>query len=38
MAFVTVGSLLILTITGWDRFIPKFGLPREPQVKLKNKL
>ncbi|MEG0132800.1 MAG: Na+/H+ antiporter NhaC family protein [Clostridium sp.] len=35
MAFVTVGSLLLLTITGWDRFIPNFGLPREPQVKLK---
>ncbi len=36
MAFVTVISLLLLTITGWDRFIPKFGLPREPKVKLKN--
>ncbi|WP_346937189.1 Na+/H+ antiporter NhaC family protein [Clostridium sp.] len=35
MAFVTVISLLLLTITGWDRFIPKFGLPREPKVKLK---
>ena len=35
MAFVTVGSLLLLTLTGWDRFIPNFGLPREPQVKLK---
>jgi len=36
MAFVTVGSLLLLTLTGWDRFIPNFGLPREPKVKLKN--
>ena len=36
MAFVTVGSLLLLTLTGWDRFIPQFGLPREPKVKLKN--
>ncbi|MDU4891275.1 MAG: Na+/H+ antiporter NhaC family protein [Clostridium sp.] len=38
MAFVTVGSLLILTLTGWDRFIPNFGLPREPKVKLKKDL
>jgi len=37
MAFVTVGSLLLLTLTGWDRFIPNFGLPREPKVKLKGK-
>lgn len=35
MAFVTVGSILILTLTGLDRFIPKFGLPSEPKVKLK---
>lgn len=35
MAFVTVGSILILTLTGFDRFIPKFGLPSEPKVKLK---
>jgi len=35
MAFVTVGSILILTVTGLDRFIPKFGLPSEPKVKLK---
>ncbi|MBF8981971.1 Na+/H+ antiporter NhaC family protein [Lutibacter sp. B2] len=37
MAFVAVGSMLILTFTGWDRFIPLFGLPREPQVKLRKK-
>lgn len=37
MAFITVGSILLLTLTGLDRFIPKFGLPREPQVKLKRK-
>lgn len=37
MAFVAVGSLLLLTLTGLDRFIPKFGLPSEPDVKLKNK-
>lgn len=37
MAMVAVSSMLILTITGWDRFIPKFGIPSEPDVKLKNK-
>lgn len=37
MAFITVGSILLLTLTGLDRFIPKFGLPSEPQVKLKRK-
>lgn len=38
MAFITVGSILILTLTGLDRFIPKFGLPSEPNVRLnKNK-
>ncbi|MCG4583611.1 Na+/H+ antiporter NhaC family protein, partial [Anaerosalibacter bizertensis] len=35
MAMVAVLSLLILTRTGWDRFIPRFGLPSEPDVKLK---
>jgi len=35
MAFVAVGSILLLTLTGWDRFIPKFGLPKEPAVRLK---
>lgn len=34
MAFVTVGSILILTLTGLDKFIPKFGLPSEPDVRL----
>ena len=34
MAFVTVGSILILTLTGLDKFIPKFGLPSEPNVRL----
>ncbi|WP_346938967.1 Na+/H+ antiporter NhaC family protein [uncultured Clostridium sp.] len=37
MAFVAVFSILILTLTGWDRFIPKFGLPKEPAVRLKKK-
>ncbi|WP_053956659.1 Na+/H+ antiporter NhaC family protein [Inediibacterium massiliense] len=35
MAFIAVGSMLLLTITGWDRFIPLFKLPSEPDVKLK---
>ena len=35
MAFVAIGSILLLTLTGLDRIIPKFGLPREPVVKLK---
>lgn len=35
MAFIAVGSMLILTITGLDRFIPLFKLPSEPDVKLK---
>ena len=35
MAFVAVGSILFLTLTGLDRFIPKFGLPKEPQVRLR---
>ena len=35
MAYVSVGSILILTLTGLDRFIPKFGLPDEPNVRLK---
>lgn len=38
MAFVAVGSILLLTITGWDRFIPLFGIPAEPDVKLKRTL
>ena len=37
MAFVAVGSILILTLTGLDRFIPNFGLPSEPRVRLKRK-
>ena len=35
LAWIAVLSLLILTVTGWDRFIPLLKLPREPQVKLK---
>ena len=35
MAFVAVGSILILTLTGLDKFIPNFDLPSESKVKLK---
>lgn len=35
-AWISIGSLLILTLTGWDRFIPKFAIPKEPEVRLKS--
>lgn len=35
MAFIAVGSMLLLTLTGFDRFIPLFKIPSEPDVKLK---
>ena len=34
MAYIAVISLIILTFTGADRFIPLFKLPSEPEVKL----
>ncbi len=34
-SMIAVGSMLLLTLTGWDRFIPFFRLPTEPQVYLK---
>lgn len=34
-AWISIGSLLILTVTGWDRFLPGFKIPREPDVQLK---
>ncbi|MBU5438232.1 Na+/H+ antiporter NhaC family protein [Tissierella sp. MSJ-40] len=37
MAIVAVFSILLLTLTGWDRFIPLFGLPSGLDVKLKKK-
>ena len=38
MAMIAVGSILILTLTGLDRFIPLFKLPSEPQVRLKKNI
>ncbi|MEW8956974.1 Na+/H+ antiporter NhaC family protein [Clostridium sp.] len=35
MSMVAVVSILFLTVTGFDRFIPLFKLPSEPQVRLK---
>lgn len=32
-SFIMIGSILILTFTGWDRFIPKFGLPKSARLK-----
>ena len=37
MAMIAVASILILTLTGLDRLIPLFGLPKEPKVRLKKK-
>ncbi|MGL4568035.1 MAG: Na+/H+ antiporter NhaC family protein, partial [Fusobacteriaceae bacterium] len=34
MAYIALGSILILTLTGLDRFIPRFALPSEPEVSL----
>lgn len=35
MAYIAIISLLILTLTGFDKFIPLFHLPSEPEVKLR---
>lgn len=35
-SMIAVASMLLLTYTGWDRFIPLFKLPSEPQVYLKS--
>lgn len=35
MGIICVISIYVLTFTGWDRFIPLFGLPTEPAVRLK---
>jgi Na+/H+ antiporter NhaC len=34
MAYIAVTSILILTITGWDKFIPLFALPRDSEVEI----
>lgn len=35
MSFLVVGSLLLLTFTGWDRFVPLFALPDGAHARLK---
>ena len=35
MAYIAVGSIILLTFTGLDRFVPLFALPSEPAVQLK---
>ena len=37
MAYIAVGSIIILTFTGLDRFVPLFKLPSEPAVRIKKK-
>ena len=32
LSFLIVGSILLLTFTGWDRFIPGFGLPKTARL------
>lgn len=35
-AWIGVISLLVLTITGWDRYVPLFSMPKEPgEMRLK---
>lgn len=36
LAWIAVGSILFLTFTGMDRFIPLFKIPSEPDVYLKS--
>lgn len=35
LAMIAVSTILIATLTGLDRLIPRFGLPSEPKVSLK---
>ena len=35
MSFIVVGSLLLLTFTGLDRFVPMFALPGKNKVQIK---
>ena len=38
LAIIAVFSMMFLTITGFDRFIPMFKLPSEPDVQLKKNI
>jgi Na+/H+ antiporter NhaC len=35
LSFLIVGTALLLTFTGWDRFVPGFGLPRTAKLRSK---
>ena len=37
-AWISILSLLLLTLTGADRLIPRFGIPSEPDVQLKKNI
>jgi len=34
MSFIVVGSILLLTFTGWDQYIPMFRLPDDSRIRL----
>ena len=34
LAMIAVASILIMTLTGLDKLIPNFGIPKEPKVRL----
>jgi len=38
MVFIAVGSILLLTITVWNRFIPLYKLPLSDNVRLVKEL
>ena len=35
MGWLIVGTALLLTFTGWDRFVPGFGLPKSARLRKK---
>ena len=35
LSFLIVGSILLLTFTGWDRFVPGLALPENLRLKKK---
>lgn len=37
LAWIAVVSMLVLTYTGLDRFVPLFGIPSEPEVRLRKR-
>lgn len=37
LSFLVIGSLFLLTFTGWDRFVPLFGLPKGVKLKKDSK-